>query len=93
VGPRPLFEWLDRVGYAVDTKGLRRAFPEIGWRSFATWAGMQDWSILGAAATRDRAGATEETELGDEPSGEDRGAPFGVAGRACARAGGSSACR
>jgi uncharacterized protein YbjT (DUF2867 family) len=50
-----LFEWLDRVGTSAEIGELHRAYPELGWQSFAEWAGARDWSWLGerclAAAT------------------------------------------
>jgi uncharacterized protein YbjT (DUF2867 family) len=44
-----MFEWFDRSGYDVDIAGLRRAFPEVRWQSFADWAGSFDWSVLDRA--------------------------------------------
>jgi uncharacterized protein YbjT (DUF2867 family) len=38
-----MFEWLDRVGYAVDRPALRREFPELSWQSLADWADEQNW--------------------------------------------------
>jgi uncharacterized protein YbjT (DUF2867 family) len=46
VGPAPLFDWLDRVGYTTDVEELRRRFPEIGWHRYRDWARRQDWSPL-----------------------------------------------
>jgi hypothetical protein len=44
-----MYGWFERVGYQIDTAGLRREFPEVGWHSFETWATAQDWrAILGA---------------------------------------------
>jgi uncharacterized protein YbjT (DUF2867 family) len=45
-----MFEWFDRTGYDADIAGLRAAFPEVGWRSFADWAGSFDWSALDGLA-------------------------------------------
>jgi uncharacterized protein YbjT (DUF2867 family) len=42
-----LFEWLDSVGTSADIRELHRAFPEVGWQSFARWAYVRDWSGLG----------------------------------------------
>jgi uncharacterized protein YbjT (DUF2867 family) len=42
-----LFDWLDRVGTEADIDGLHRAYPEVGWQSFAQWAAARDWSWLG----------------------------------------------
>ncbi|MFN8488304.1 MAG: NmrA/HSCARG family protein [Caldilineaceae bacterium] len=41
-----MFEWFDKVGYASDIAGLRRDFPEVGWRTFEAWVGKQDWRTL-----------------------------------------------
>ncbi len=41
-----LFDWLDRVGFSVDIGALHRAYPDLGWRSFAQWAGARDWRWL-----------------------------------------------
>jgi uncharacterized protein YbjT (DUF2867 family) len=41
-----MYEWLDEVGYEVDTEGLRRKYPEVGWTKFKDWAKKQDWSAL-----------------------------------------------
>jgi uncharacterized protein YbjT (DUF2867 family) len=34
-----MFDYFDRVGMEVDISGLRAEYPEIGWHSFAEWAG------------------------------------------------------
>lgn len=41
-----MHEWFDRVGYGVDIPALHQAFPDVGWHSFAAWAGGYDWSML-----------------------------------------------
>ena len=41
-----MYEWFDRVGYAVDRAALRREFPDIAFHDFETWAKMQDWTAL-----------------------------------------------
>ncbi len=46
-------EWFEKVGYSADIPGLRRAFPEVGWHSYAQWANSFDWSVL--APERERA--------------------------------------
>jgi uncharacterized protein YbjT (DUF2867 family) len=33
-----MFEWFDRVGYSADIAALRREDPEVGWRTFESWA-------------------------------------------------------
>jgi uncharacterized protein YbjT (DUF2867 family) len=35
---RPLFAWLDEVGFAIDLTALHARYPEVGWRSFEAWA-------------------------------------------------------
>ncbi len=43
-----MYEWFERVGYTLDRKALRDAFPEVQWQSFEQWARAQDWkSIFG----------------------------------------------
>jgi len=41
-----MFEYFIKVGYQVDTKGLRRDYPQVGWHTFEEWAKQQDWSFL-----------------------------------------------
>jgi uncharacterized protein YbjT (DUF2867 family) len=41
-----LLAWMARTGFSADVEGLRRQFPEIGWRSFGQWCSSQDWSAL-----------------------------------------------
>jgi uncharacterized protein YbjT (DUF2867 family) len=45
-GLQVLFEWLDRVGFAVDIGALRRDFPDVRWHSFSDWATSQNWSAV-----------------------------------------------
>ena len=40
-GLRALFDWLEHVGHGVDIAALRRAHPEVGWRSYEVWATSQ----------------------------------------------------
>jgi uncharacterized protein YbjT (DUF2867 family) len=35
---RALFAWLDEMGFAIDLPALHARYPEVGWRSFETWA-------------------------------------------------------
>jgi uncharacterized protein YbjT (DUF2867 family) len=35
---RPLFAWLDEVGFAIDLPALHARYPQVGWRSFEAWA-------------------------------------------------------
>jgi uncharacterized protein YbjT (DUF2867 family) len=45
-----MYEWFDRVGYTFDREALRRAFPNVAFHNFETWAKAQDWTaILGRA--------------------------------------------
>ena len=39
-----MYEWLEQVGYDIDTGSLRRAFPEVEWHSFEAWARERDWT-------------------------------------------------
>jgi uncharacterized protein YbjT (DUF2867 family) len=41
-----MYEWFDRVGYSVDISQLHRAFPEIPWTPFESWAKTQSWDPL-----------------------------------------------
>jgi uncharacterized protein YbjT (DUF2867 family) len=38
-----MYEWFERVGYAIDRTALRAAFPTVGWHSFEDWAREQPW--------------------------------------------------
>jgi uncharacterized protein YbjT (DUF2867 family) len=52
-----LFDWLDRVGFAVDIGALHRDYPDVPWHSFSEWAFEQDWTVLsGPAPAADLAG-------------------------------------
>ena len=41
-----MYEWFDRVGYAVDRAALRREFPDVAFHKFESWAKTQDWNAL-----------------------------------------------
>jgi uncharacterized protein YbjT (DUF2867 family) len=41
-----MYEWFDRVGFAVDRAALRREFPDVTFHDFESWAKTQDWSAL-----------------------------------------------
>jgi uncharacterized protein YbjT (DUF2867 family) len=41
-----MYEWFDRVGFAVDRAALRREFPDITFHDFESWTKTQDWSGL-----------------------------------------------
>jgi uncharacterized protein YbjT (DUF2867 family) len=41
-----MYEWFDRVGFAVDRAALRREFPDLAFHDFESWAKTQDWSAL-----------------------------------------------
>jgi len=41
-----MYEWFDRVGFAVDRAALRREFPNVAFHDFESWAKAQDWSAL-----------------------------------------------
>jgi uncharacterized protein YbjT (DUF2867 family) len=39
-----MYDWFNRVGYSADIAGLKKAYPEVRWRSFRDWSAAQDWS-------------------------------------------------
>ncbi|MFD5327713.1 NmrA/HSCARG family protein [Streptomyces sp. NPDC127092] len=41
-----MFAYFADHGLGVDVAGLRRAYPEVGWHTFADWAAGQDWAGL-----------------------------------------------
>jgi uncharacterized protein YbjT (DUF2867 family) len=41
-----MYEWFDRVGFAVDRAAIRREFPDIAFHDFESWAKTQDWNAL-----------------------------------------------
>ena len=41
-----MYEWFDRVGYAVDRVALRREFPDVAFHDFESWAKTQAWKVL-----------------------------------------------
>ena len=41
-----MYEWFERVGYAIDRTALRAAFPTVRWHSFEDWAREQPWREL-----------------------------------------------
>jgi uncharacterized protein YbjT (DUF2867 family) len=43
-----MYEWFDRVGFAVDRAALHREFPSVTFQDFESWAKKQDWSALHA---------------------------------------------
>jgi hypothetical protein len=47
-----MYEWFDRVGFAVDRAALRREFPDVNFHNFESWAKMQDRSSLLQSAYR-----------------------------------------
>ncbi|MGW4158638.1 NmrA/HSCARG family protein [Streptomyces sp. NPDC004788] len=48
-----MFTYFAEHGLAVDVAGLRRAYPEVGWHTFADWAAAQDWTGLLAPVAAD----------------------------------------
>ena len=38
-----MYEWFERVGYAIDRTALRASFPTVRWHSFEDWAREQPW--------------------------------------------------
>ncbi|MEU6931644.1 NmrA/HSCARG family protein [Streptomyces sp. NPDC046374] len=47
-----MFAYFTTHGLAVDVAALRRAYPEVGWHTFAEWAATQEWSALLATEVR-----------------------------------------
>ena len=47
-----MYEWFDRVGYAVDRAALHREFPEVAFHDFESWAKTQNWNALLQRAQR-----------------------------------------
>jgi uncharacterized protein YbjT (DUF2867 family) len=45
-----MYQWFDRVGYAIDRAALHREFPDVVFHSFESWAKTQDWNALLKAA-------------------------------------------
>ncbi|MDX2544309.1 NmrA/HSCARG family protein [Streptomyces sp. WI04-05B] len=43
-----MFRYFGASGLHVDVEGLRRDHPEVGWQSFADWAGAQSWNLTPA---------------------------------------------
>ena len=41
-----MYEWFDRVGFAVDRAALPGEFPDVAFRDFESWAKKQNWSAL-----------------------------------------------
>jgi uncharacterized protein YbjT (DUF2867 family) len=41
-----MYEWFERVGYAVDRAALHREFPDVAFQDFESWAKEQDWKAL-----------------------------------------------
>src|SRR5690242_4484339 len=41
-----MYEWFDRVGFAVDRAALHREFPDVAFHDFESWAKTEDWNAL-----------------------------------------------
>ena len=41
-----MYEWFDRVGYAVDRAARHREFPGVVFHGFESWVKTQDWNGL-----------------------------------------------
>src|SRR5688572_25497008 len=41
-----MYEWFERVGYAIDRTALRASFPTVRWHSFEDWAREQPWRAM-----------------------------------------------
>jgi uncharacterized protein YbjT (DUF2867 family) len=46
-----MFDWFNRKGLRIDVPALHREFPQVGWHTFESWAGKQNWSLLRKAAS------------------------------------------
>src|SRR5438445_5570725 len=44
--PVAMFEWMNKVGFDVDFKGLRKKYQEMEWITFDRWAFQQNWRSL-----------------------------------------------
>lgn len=45
-----MFRYFAATGLDVDVEGLRRDHPEVGWQTFAEWAGAQHWDLASPEA-------------------------------------------
>jgi uncharacterized protein YbjT (DUF2867 family) len=41
-----MYEWFDRVGFAVERATLQREFPDVAFHDFESWAKTRDWNAL-----------------------------------------------
>ena len=41
-----MYEWFDKVGYSVNLEELKRAYPDVSWKSFSEWTEEGDWSDI-----------------------------------------------
>src|ERR1700686_615922 len=41
-----MYEWFDRVGFAVDRVAVRREVADVAFHDFESWAKTQDWNAL-----------------------------------------------
>jgi uncharacterized protein YbjT (DUF2867 family) len=41
-----MYEWFDRVGFAVDRAALRSEFPDVAFQDFASWLKALDWGAF-----------------------------------------------
>jgi len=41
-----MYEWFDRVGFAVDRAALRHEFPDVAFHDFESWAKTQNWKVI-----------------------------------------------
>lgn len=48
-----MYEFFEKMGFAVDTNSLRQEFPEIAWHTYDSWAKEQKWeNILNLVGSR-----------------------------------------
>src|SRR5258705_1655537 len=41
-----MYEWFDRVGFAVDRAALHREFPDVAFHDFESWVKALDWNAF-----------------------------------------------
>src|SRR5258706_10478194 len=41
-----MYEWFDRVGFAVDRAALHREFPDVAFHDFESWVKALDWKAF-----------------------------------------------
>jgi len=44
--PVTMFDWMNKHGFDIDVKGLRKKYSEMEWITFDKWAFQQNWRAL-----------------------------------------------